>query len=517
MLLQAPQRLAPVPGNHYFNFWDMDDTAINLLDFSIKNPHLLLPLMLYQTYRPNQHIGIMTNRSPQDDVVDYTVKQFLTDLKSFGIIIPQAHVVFGGGENARPAGEDYAALKKSVDVLTAQLQSLAVTSHRAAFLQQTTELSALYNLILETKFEGKNYLFIQFLNNHYIAERDTYEFSTGLCKREDLIVTMMDDLKTIAKPMNNMGPAFFCVQAAPGGKAPAKGTEEENQYYSVDYLHKMAQRIGFCDYALELVSDPEKHQSDHPLLQFAGLLYLWQLGAEACKVAHFQRLHDSLQPAHLNHAFNLLHYLDSTPYWHPQARFKMVTELVHIFKPRADREFLASAMIELGQIDIELAALMPIRQPDEPPEKKSGFSSFLQRLPSRSKSVASTSASEELPLQNDQAIKALEAKKKALMARIEQLCLSPAPDIAEQANHLFKTLKTRASSEQASPATVATSSTSTRSGSAILGRRSYTPAADVALAAAPVPTHSSAGSLLELEDKVLKDRRSARKSGSTLK
>lgn len=502
--------------NQFFTFWDMDDTSIfwekdethaGIERVRIKNPHLLLPVLLFQTFAPNQHVGIMTNRPPSDNIVEYTVKMFIDDLHHFGIHIPEDQIIFCGGENASQMNDELKILRNALDSLPKQLQSLKLIESGEDFSQQASSVHQMLCGLDRKKYDGKNYFIIKFLNEHFQEDTQCFNFKKGICARSRLILGIVDDYENIAKAAKQLGAGFFSILASRGGNAPKdRSTQEDiHEYYRVDYFDKLAEIIGLNSYCENLLTSPEKHLHDHPMLQLAALLFLWQrLNTRNIKKRIIE-IEKQLSDMQCEQIAKMLENIMALKISHPEAQYKPVEKLAEIFSPRADRHFLNTVIEQLRSLENRIVALASVRPVEEAPmleRSKSRTLGSLFRNPSRGKSQTAVD-NPKMSSETIKAIKDLELKKNALVERLKYL--SSKAETAELANSKLMSIFSRTNEEhmEAPPArsfsakAFATTTAASSSISVDSQRRSYTPAADSS--ASKMRTTASAGSLEDLE------------------
>jgi hypothetical protein len=505
----------------FFTFWDMDDTCIfwEVNDgreiVKIKNPHLLLPVMLFQTFARNQHFGIMTNRPPTDDIVEYTVKMLRDEIHDFGIDIPDSQVIYCGGENSNVRNKELHILENALASLPQQLQSLKLIENGGDFVQQANSMQKLLLSVNSRKYDGKNYFLINFLNQHYFEDLHSYAFPKGTCPKGDLILGIVDDIGNIAKAAEQLGTGYFGVQASRGGNAPRENSTQEDiyDYYRVDYFHKLASIIGLSDYCESLLSSPENHKHDHPMLQIAALLFIWQKSNTKSIKKQIKEVEKQLSELQCEQIAKMLGYIIERKISHPHAQYKSVDELIAIFSPKADRYFLNTVAEQCSTIEYRISELTQVRPTDEPmlERSKSKTLSNLFKRPSTGKAQAAI-ASPNLSSETIKLVKVLELKKNALIERLKHLTTSGQADIAELASLKLKMIAFKSKEEtivsyaptrslsarvSATATTASSSSSSSTSISAIdTQRRSYTPAADNS--SNKLRTVSSSSSLEEL-------------------
>lgn len=270
----------------FFTFGDFDDTYALLPHDTdpdkrkrIKNPQLLLPILLFLTLADNQHLGILTNRTPDEREIvhtrktDYAVADFVADVAKMGIQIPQAHIIFGGGCSREKMEKDWIKYEEELHRLTQELKGLSLEAEK----MDTAETLARHEFQRRIRFGGKNYFITSFLEQHLdtSSEQNVYRFESGACAKENLVVGIVDDLKTIVK--DSIVAGYFGIQASRGGILPGDDAEEDEIYnfYSDEYLIKLAGKIGLNAYVESLVQTPEQHVGDAPMMKIAALLYEW--------------------------------------------------------------------------------------------------------------------------------------------------------------------------------------------------------------------------------------------------
>lgn len=339
----------------YYTAYDVDDTLWALDLKQIKNAHLLLPIMLFQMHAPNQHFGLMTNRGPRDNEVpepEAKVSAILMQLKNFGIAVPEEHVIFAGRENAQPKQQEFLDIDRGINALTRAIEQLHVADgvDVDALSDQLAQLSLLKDRVIETRHSGKNFAITDFLNTR-LAKDGCYHFATGVCRQQDLIFCMVDDLESIAGETSRLGKLFRGIHASVGGKSPDKifavrqrqfdrlnteypgkvqrwkeqGEEGEQPappmppddiepgayeaYYSDSYLFKLAGEIGLISYCESLQSHPDLHTDENALLKFAALLFEMHNPESKLSLRDFQLLEQELTALECRQLDAMLKYI----------------------------------------------------------------------------------------------------------------------------------------------------------------------------------------------------------------
>jgi len=543
---------APTSSTTFFTLWDMDDTSVSTADKTIKNAHLLLPIKLFQTRAPNQHFGILTNRAPIDEIDNdavYAVSQYVKDLNSFGISIPEDHLIFGGAgsDNAKKLNQDWLSLEQALQVIEAQIQSLKLTDAGAELARllpkdnRAKEPNGALARLIEAKYHGKNYLITDFLNKHYFAAAQEYRFQTGICKIVELTVVMVDDLATIAEKTKALGKGFIGIKASDGGKPP-KGQSEVKAFHQDDYLFELAQTIGLSAYANSVIEDPKKHANDDALLQFSALLYAWHVLPHKIQLSHFMRLEKCLVATECDQIATMLAYIQAHPNTHMHAHYRTVDELAQLLQSWADNGFLNDVADKLQFIRAKTAAIAsPLSSTSETDllaePKKKGLGSLIKTLSARSSSNLQKRDQESAAKQQqDEQLAKLLQKEQVLKARLVSLFSSNNADIAQRAQKIKESIEIegayhfstvyRSSSTSTSASSSGSASASTSHSPAPLDdedelihnrRSSYTPRSSAAAASsrllyvANAPSSSTTVESLDIQmpDKPTKPKKSA--------
>lgn len=259
----------------YFVFWDMDDTSYHFTYQKIKNPHLLLPILLFQCHAENQHFGICTNRTPTEEEVEYKVSDYLAVLRECGIHISEKHVVFGGGRNMTPQNLAHGALESAFQTINEQVGALTFSDAAEPLRKQLDQFKT---QLIEARISGKNFIINDFLNDKFDSSQQHFQFETGTCAGEDLIVGIVDDCDTISSKISLLGGQCFGIKASRGGKPDFKVNEGEvDDYHSDAYLIELAQKIGLHQLAEDLLmsSDGIPNSPKHTMIHIAAMLYAW--------------------------------------------------------------------------------------------------------------------------------------------------------------------------------------------------------------------------------------------------
>lgn len=353
-------------GLTHFTFWDVDDTLIVILKRIFKNAHLLLPTMLYQTRSPNQHFGILTNRSFDDEVrSDFPVEICLQILSGFGIDVPKAHVLFGGGEDNKLNVDDHHHLSIATKEIIRQLEMLNLTDHSEGVLRTQAlvnlldaEIAPLHDL----KHRGKNYFILKFLEKHFNKLAREYRFETGVCHKDSFMCGIVDDKKGIPESAAMLGKSFFGIKATDGGYPP-KSAVDRPDFYQDDYLFVLARQIGLDAYAKSLLSNPEDHATEDALLQLSGYIYAWQAFPGMLTIKHFAKFERSLTLDQCEQIANMLAYIKCNPNKHVDAHYTSVDDLAECFRTFAIKKSLTTLNGIRDQITALNAQLVTLAVP----------------------------------------------------------------------------------------------------------------------------------------------------------
>jgi hypothetical protein len=501
-----PMIQAPKPTQTFLTLWDMDDTSVATNNKTIKNAHLLLPIKLFQTRAPNQHFGILTNRSPaeeSDNQIIYPVRQYVQDLQDFGISIPEDHIIFGGpgGEPALRLNTDWQQLELAMQILEAQIQSLKLTEAGVEIAKKLPQVTGKNNAtgplaeLIAAKYHGKNYLITDFLNKHFHAGANEYRFQTGTCLKDALNVLMVDDLASIAEKTKQLGNGFIGIKASEGGKPP-KGDENSHAFHQDDYLFELAERIGLAAYARSVLEDPKKHANDDTLLQISALLYAWHSSLQL-PIKHFMRFEKLLTEIECDQIANMLEYIQAHPNTHSvHAHYCPVNDLAVMFRNWSNSAFLNTVAVQLQVIKGKMAALSrPSSSTSETDlgaePKKKGLGSLIKTLSARSSSNLLKRDQEIAAKQEqDEQMAKLLLEEQALKARLVNLLGSDNNDIAFRAQKVKESIEREGGydfssvyrSNRVSPSSSVSASASTSTSPAPaeeeqinFKRRSYTP------------------------------------------
>lgn len=338
----------------YFIFWDMDDTSVKSCDNQVKNPHLLLPIKLFQSAAPNQQLGIMTNRAPSDLETDYTVNEYLALLRSFGIFILDEHVIFGGGTNAEQRNKEYHQLELAVDFIGKQIDALKLTEIGTELEQAQAILKTnLFAKIKAAKYHGKNHQLVEFLNRHYNEITQSFTFGSVHCSKKELIYGIVDDLATIATETQILGDGFLGIQASPGGNPPSRD-KPVGDYYKDDYLFEVAEKIGLSQYTTALLMSKHAVGDAAPaMMKIAALLYAWHAFPDKIDLRDFKIFEKILSVEEFECIAKMLEYISRFANTHPDAHYRDVSELVACFRHWADTAFLEWASGRIVEIKRE--------------------------------------------------------------------------------------------------------------------------------------------------------------------
>lgn len=372
---------------HYYTFWDMDDTLLTMQKFTFKNPHLLLPILLYQTHSPNQELGVMTLRPPQDDTVEYSVKDFVTDVAHFGIEFPQNHIVFcGGGEldvrDQRSRLDSDAAFA----YLISKFRELSLTKGEQAQVR-IAQLEAMKKELHEAKHLGKNNFICFFLESKLNKETQIYQFSKSQCHASLQRFVLVDDADRNASAISALGENFRGILASKPGKILAG--DDESLWYSINYLTILAEHIGFAHYALDVLQNPKGHRDDNTMQQFAALLYCWQAFPDKCLVENFYDIEKRLNSKEYIQVFSMLDYIKENTSAHPLTQFRAVDGLLEFFKVKANY-VLKERLSILEQEINELFSPSPSSEKEGSMKKIPSFPSFFKKQAEQSKSAPAT-------------------------------------------------------------------------------------------------------------------------------
>lgn len=438
----AQQSESPV----FFTFWDMDDTSVKIFDNQIKNPHLLLPILLFQMHANNQHVGILTNRSPSDIETGYPVAQYLKDLKTFGISIPEAHVIHGGGENGAAKMDSLHKLDEAIKELTEQVKALKLTEAGSDLADKLSMADELIN----ARYKGKNYWITEFLRSRFDEATERYRFESGYCSKDQLHIGIVDDLRQIAEQTAILGKQFFGVKASQGGNPPKLGQEED--YYSDGYLFEFAERIGFTAFATHYFKGTRAFRRTHPLQKISAMLFAWHLFPDEVKLMHFMEFEKQLDDTECEQIARMLEYISLHANTHTDAHYRPVDELAGLFRIWADIKFLHGAIDEVEKLKIQISRqtllassaasdsnLLTIESPRSRGLLKN--LSFKRRTPRGSRSSKSASSEIEREVVEHPEIVRLKTLKKSMVQRIKKLKASDNPTVAELAESVAARLK----------------------------------------------------------------------------
>lgn len=496
-MLQAPTR-----NQTFLTLWDMDDTSVATDNKFIKNAHLLLPVLLFQTRSPNQHFGILTNRSQlgEDDESLLPITQYLKMLESFGISIPDDHIVFAGGgtDNANLYNTEYQQLMQALAVIETQIQSLKLTTAGVELDRalpkipnnpKRNEATGPFAQLIAAKYYGKNFHINTFLKNHYHEASKEYRFQTGSCPFADLMVLMVDDLQTIAEETRSLDNRFIGIKASEGGRPP-KGAEDSKAYHQDDYLLEVAETIGLAAYARNLLADPKKYSADDAMLQMSALLYAWHAFPGEIDFNHFTQFDKWLVATEREQIANMLEYIQLHPNTHRHAHYRPVDALASLFRNFVDHAFLNRVADQLKAIKQKQAAITRLpsstSDTDLPAEsKKKGLGSLIRNLSLRSGSAIQREPDNANKRQETQ-LEQLAQEERALKERLATLLLSPDPETTHKAQKTKETIERessynftdlfRTSESSASTSTSASSSSVTVDDVLVENRRrSFTP------------------------------------------
>lgn len=439
----ASQSSSQHPSLTYFTFWDMDDTSVDLKNNLIKNPHLLLPIMLYQTFAPNQHVGIMTNRTPEDLETDYTVKQYITDLSRFGIIVPTSQVIFGGGINNRQSNNELHELSAAMEVICKQLRSLQLTAGPtlSAKILGSDEKSY-FDQMLNAKFSGKNFQINAFLNSAFNEQTKEFHFEKGQCPQEGLVVCLVDDLEKIAGVASLLGERFIGIKAARGGKPPAELDYpiEDDDFYQDEYLIEVANKIGLTSYASQLLSAGQLEHKN-AMLQMAALLYAWQVLPQQVNIKHFMTLAKLLSSVQLEQMAQLLTYIHEHANEHPQAHYRSVNKVAKLLRHLANEAFLETAAEMLCSLKQKILKLSvsegPIAEEETIPESSKPKKSLGALFKSRSVANSLKPPVRTIITERTQELAHLKQEEQALLARVAGFLDSPDLKLASRAQQVL--------------------------------------------------------------------------------
>ena len=352
-------------------FYDFDDTAIVLPHSSdtnqkkrIKNPQLFLPILLFQTLFPNQHIGILTNRTVAESEIladptydkkrDYLVAEFIQKIAKMGISMPKENIIFGGEFRAEKEAS-LGVLAQAKDILAQQLRSDSLDAGARLKIEQTVQS---YDQTLTALYAGKNYFIRKFLDQH--LDSGVYTFASAQCAQQNLTVVMVDDLRTITDICAAAG--YIGIKAARGGKLPdfiadvadstaasasssvGSNLAATDDYYSDSYFMELANTIGFGEYAQSLIEHPEAHVSDLPMIKISALLYAWHVQPEKVFVQHFRAFEDEISAAECEQLLQMMRYIKKHANEHQEAHYNPVDKLYDLFSAWHDSKYLDNVL-----------------------------------------------------------------------------------------------------------------------------------------------------------------------------
>ncbi len=440
----------------FFTFYDMDDTLVNLRQNVIKNAHLLLPILLFQTHSKNQAIGILTNRNRADEhTQDYKVADFIQNVGNFGIDIPQSHVRFGGGENAKKIATAHFNLEQAVATLTQQLSTLCLHQQVDDRIKSITNNM---DFLIETKYMGKNFIITEFLNEH--LQGKSYIFDNVSFPCDQLVIGIVDDLEGIPEATEALGDNFFGIKASRGGKRPEdlsqqSRSSEDDLYYSDQYLIKLADNIGMTRYLRSLRKNSVEHQNDPAMLKAAAFLYGLHATPKKINLNNILALLPELGQTGIIQLSLMVECIINKANTHGDACYRSMDELLNILRAQSslnkddfdDYKSLNAAQYQLKEIQALLqegrtqnlhsqsdSALPKV----ESPASKKSFMGTMRTLSRKSRNRSLQSISES-PLQKqfDQ-----------LLEQVEKISISKTPYIAKKARQILRTTKRREQAEK---------------------------------------------------------------------
>lgn len=273
----------PISNPHYLVFWDMDDTLIDTKHQIIKNPHLLLPILLYQTVTQNQEWLILTNRSSDENAMSneehfYATTTLKKDLSKFGISWHHP-VMFGMGQGSYNGQQEREELEGAIEVLRRNFAALSMSKGQSNLLSLfaqglTDPFEAIQESFYDSRYKGKNYAIQAFLKEHATHDEASVKLAKTTSLKKDLYIGMIDDNEAIGgeEILSPLGDNFFGIKAARGGNPPKTESDDEDDYYSDAYLIHVGKLIGLHQFAKAVFTTKERH---HPMQMMATVLYAW--------------------------------------------------------------------------------------------------------------------------------------------------------------------------------------------------------------------------------------------------
>ncbi len=457
--------------------FDMDDTLVRMKEDplhglkadSIKNAHLLLPILLFISSSRHHDFGICTNRAPNESEGCYPVSAFIKTLASFGIVIPSDHIIIAGGENNRDAVETQHELDQAMSVLNKHLEALRFTQVGT----EATDTLVLLKKQLESRFHGKNFHILKFLEERLDRQDSHFVIQGKAHAKDSFICGIVDDRASIADEvvMKPLGlEHFFGVKATDGGNPP-KHEDVRGDYYEDKYLIVLAKKIGLHELSQDLT------QSMPPMMLMAATLYAWQALKDKTSLSMLERCFERLNTTQMNQIILMLQEIITAPNLHPDAQYNAVDLLLPLAQDHWNLRFLEEAPRRLAEINYQIdmqeaqsklktlslstSELESDFQKVEQEAEKSSKKGFLFSL-KRSKSARS-SADEEPPLpQVNKLQEALEHEKQEIRARINALCRHKNKDISIKAQKVLESLSSN-SWQVSSPAILLSRSSSSAS------------------------------------------------------
>lgn len=204
---------------------------------TFKNPHRLLPLMLFMNNSALHKIGILTNRSHSNEKEGLSSLDANKQLENMGIGLNESYVIRRPADYGNWADNTY-------------LQALDAAKKLPP--QERAEAEAAAN----KKFGGKNHRLEQMRNRAAIEEG----VETPI---EDTI--MVDDGPGVIENAQKSG--YGTVKATEFNYKDSKSDDNSN------YLIELGQKIGLNGYVDDLVAHPENHRNDPPMQMAGALMY----------------------------------------------------------------------------------------------------------------------------------------------------------------------------------------------------------------------------------------------------
>ncbi|MGE3320311.1 MAG: hypothetical protein AB7I18_13545 [Candidatus Berkiella sp.] len=297
-------------GKRKFVAFDYDDTLLLLEGTNkdkVKNPHRLLPVMLFMGHSSNHEMAILTNRGDREEGFgkgaekEYSTLDGQRDLQAMGIIIDDPYVIRQPREYRNWVTEatheveldlylkddsEYPTLKKNKQDLKAQIEALTnqiktLEANKKDSSQEMQKLATLKGQLqtvftdIENKYQAKRKSMSQ--DDQKAIDRELEKKFGGKVHRLEQLrqrVAIRDGVETPITDTIMVDDSKGVIEGTKmAGYDTVKATERNLDDNNSDYVKELGQKIGLDEYLDDLVKNPAAHRNDPPMQVAGALMY----------------------------------------------------------------------------------------------------------------------------------------------------------------------------------------------------------------------------------------------------